>query len=141
MPTSVNASHTVGKGFKDKSGKWRKVVVRSPEYTDWLEWAGLEWRKQFPRGVAEKFTGRLRVDYLFVFTEGTSGAVLSDIGNREKVLSDFLQHKFFENDKQIDEQHQFRRLTKHGKPRVIVRVTEIPDRRFEPFEEPTVELY
>jgi len=132
LPTSINAAHTVGGGYKCKvTGKWRRQVVRSDDYNTWVQYAGIEWRKQFPYGVAEIFTGRIRVDYIFLWIDGARGTESSDIGNREKVLSDFLQKKFFENDRLIDEQHQYRRLTRHGENRVIVRVTEIPDHRFD----------
>src|ERR1700761_733505 len=94
MPTSVNAAHTVGKGYiNPKTGKWCKQVVRSSEYTAWVQLAALEWRKQYPGGVTETFKGRIRVDYLFLFLEGARGTNSSDIDNRIKVMQDFFQQK------------------------------------------------
>lgn len=124
LPTSVNASHDVGRNRKGG------FIVRSAEYKAW-EWeAAIDFRNQYVGGV-EKFKGRLRVDYIFIWNQKHRGRDSSDISNREKVLSDFLQHKFFENDKQIDEQHHYRRIVKEGKNRVLLRVYEIPDRRYE----------
>jgi Holliday junction resolvase RusA-like endonuclease len=125
LPTSVNASHTVGRNKKGGH------IVRSGEYTRWIHTASAQYRQQFRAGVGLKFTGRLRVDYIFIWNEKSKGKDSSDISNREKVLSDFLQSKFFDNDKQIDEQHHYRRITKEGFDRVLLRVYEIPDRRFD----------
>ncbi len=130
LPVSVNASHDVGGGyFCRKTKKWRKQVTRSEEYRNWIDFAGAAWRNSFPGGIREKFKGRIRVDYLFIWRDRSPGAETSDIGNREKVLSDFLQHKFFENDSQIDEQHQYRRFIPESENCVIVRITEVPDNR------------
>lgn len=125
LPTSVNASHTVGRNRKGGH------IVRSSDYNEWTQWALVSYRKQFRNGVVGKFKGRLRVDYIFIWHEADRGRDSSDIGNREKVLSDFLQHKFFENDNQIDEQHHHRRIVKDGENRVWLRIYEIPDRRFD----------
>lgn len=94
-----------------------------------MDAAGVAWRDQFPGGVAKIFTGRLRVDYVFVWPINDPAGLSSDIGNREKVLSDFLQKKFFPNDNQIDEQRQYRNLWGGQRPYVIVRVSEIKDTR------------
>lgn len=141
MPVSINAAHTVRRGEVPK--KYQKYqppspvdFARSKEYTDWLIDAGIQWRKAFPFGV-QKLGGRIRVDYCFVWVDGARGTALSDIGNREKALSDFIQGKVFENDRNIDEQGQYRRLVpafdvstnKKNENHVIIRVTEIPDRR------------
>lgn len=135
LPVSINAAHTHGGGYRcRKTGKWRGVVARSKEYDAWIQWANAEWALQFPRGLKEMFKGRIRVDYLFVWNEEDRGALSSDIGNREKVLSDFLQKKFFQNDNQIDEQHQVRRITRTRRTCAIIRIVEIPDRRYEDFE-------
>lgn len=132
LPTSVNAMHTVSRGFRcPKTKKWKRVEARSGEYTDWLARAAVKYRGAFPMGV-EPFTGRLRVDYWFLWHEGDKGRESSDLSNREKCLSDFLQGKFFVDDKQIDEQHHYRRIVTDGESRVIVRIYEIEDRRFIP---------
>ena len=102
---------------------------RSKEYRDWLNEAAIQYRKQFPGGVSPFASSRIRVDYVFVWVDGARGTALSDVANREKALSDFLQKKFYENDNQIDENSHYRRLVKTGKNHVIIRVTEIPDRR------------
>lgn len=133
MPTSINAAHTVGMGFRDpKTKKWRRTVPRSDQYNLWIDKAGVAFRNQFPQGVWEKFTGRLRVDYIFIWNKDEkAAAIASDISNREKCLTDFLEGKFFLNDNQIDEQHHFRRIVDLGVSRVMLRIYEIPDRRFD----------
>ncbi len=125
MPTSVNNSHTVGRNSKGGH------IVRSSDYVGWLQAAFFEYSNQFPCGVGQIFTGRLRVDYIFIWNETSPGRDSSDIANREKVLSDFLQKKFFKNDSQIDEQHHYRRIVKSGHDRVMLRVYEINDRRYD----------
>lgn len=78
------------------------------------------------------FAGRISVTYIFILNVNDKMiAHGSDISNREKALSDFLEKKFYLNDNQIDEQYHVRRLTTEGPHRVIVRVMEIPDRRFD----------
>lgn len=124
LPTSVNASHAVGRNRK--GGK----IIRSTNYNTWLQIAAIEYRNQFPSGL-QKFTGRLRADYIFIWHEKDRGRNSSDISNREKVLSDFLEHKLFENDNQIDEQHHYRRIVKNGENRALCRIYKIPDRRFD----------
>ena len=104
--------------------------MRSGDYADWLEIAGREYREQFPAGVYQKFAGRLRVDYIFIWNHESKGRDKSDISNREKVLSDFLEGKFFQNDNQIDEQHHFRRIRPFTEDSVRVRIYEIDDRRY-----------
>lgn len=131
LPISVNAMHTVRRGEGAKRYTPSPVeFTRSKEYKDWLIDAGIAFRKVFAHGLV-KFTGRVRVDYCFVWQESARGASASDIANREKVLSDFLQGKVYDNDNQIDEQGHYRRYVKVGQPHVIVRVTEIPDRRYD----------
>lgn len=131
LPTSVNAMHTIGRGFfNKKTGKYQRVNTRSSEYKTWLDYASISYRNTFPCGV-QKFKGRLRVDYIFVWNDVDKGRDSSDIGNREKVLSDFLEKKFYENDNQIDEQHQYRRISSRYQNCVILRIYEIPDRRYE----------
>lgn len=131
LPTSVNSSHTVSKGYRcPKTKTWKKNVVRSSEYADWIEIALREYREQFPSGVYQKFTGRLRVDYIFIWNHESRGRNSSDISNREKALSDFLENKFFENDNQIDEQHHYRRIVPFTENKVMVRIYEIEDRRY-----------
>jgi Holliday junction resolvase RusA-like endonuclease len=131
LPTSVNAMHTVSKGFRcPKTGKWRRTQTRSSEYSGWIQEAAVIYRNTFPGGV-QKFKGRLRVDYIFVWNEADKGRNSSDISNREKCLSDFLEHKFYQNDNQIDEQHHYRRIRADYESCVILRVYEIPDRRYD----------
>lgn len=107
-----------------------RLKTRSTEYKSWLSIAAYEYRQQFPAGV-QTFKGRIRVDYIFIWNKTSLGRNSSDIGNREKVLSDFFEHKFFDNDNQIDEQHQYRRFVMSGPNRVCVRIYQIPDRRFD----------
>lgn len=122
--------HTVSRGFRNpKTKKWTRVQPRSAQYTDWLKRAAIEFRAAFPMGV-EPFTGRLRADYVFIWHAGDKGRESSDLSNREKCLSDFLEGKFFLNDNQIDEQHHWRRIAPDGISRVLVRIYEIDDRRF-----------
>lgn len=131
MPTSVNAMHQVSKGFFNrKTKKYERVNSRSKEYIAWLEQAAVAYRNLYPGGV-QKFTGRLRVDYIFIWHESDKGRNSSDLSNREKCLSDFLEGKLFANDNQIDEQHHYRRITAEGISRVRLRVYEIPDRRYD----------
>lgn len=75
--------------------------------------------------------GRLRVDYIFIWASSDRGHLTSDVSNREKCLTDFLEGKFFENDKAIDEQHHYRRISELGKSRAICRIYAIPDRRYD----------
>lgn len=136
MPVSVNAAHTVGKGYLNpKTGKWCKQVIRSTEYTTWVQWASLEWRKQYPYGVPATLKGRIRIDYLFLFVHGARGTDTSDIDNRIKVLQDFFQQKFIDNDNQIDEIHALRRLVSSGENRVVAIITEIEDHRHQTADE------
>lgn len=129
LPTSTNKSHTVGRGYRNAKGEWVTPLPRSDDYREWIKQAGISFRNQFPHGV-QKMTGRLRVEYIFIWNIMDKGMDSSDIGNREKCLSDFLEKKLFENDKQIDEQAQWRRISaKYKKNFVWLRVLEIPDRR------------
>lgn len=131
LPTSVNNMHTVGKGFRNKqTGRWEKGITRSAEYKNWLQFAAIDYRNRFVGGV-QKFKGRIRVDYIFIWTENDKGKLSSDIANREKCLSDFLEEKLYKNDNQIDEQHHYRRIVPSGRSRVLARVYEIPDRRYD----------
>lgn len=130
LPPSVNAMHTVGGGFRNpKTGKMTRVQCRSEEYRNWIEYAAVCYRNAFPGGVG-KLDGRLRVDYVFIWNKSDRGVHSSDVSNREKCLTDFLEGKFFENDKAIDEQHHYRRITDVGQNRVICRVYAIDDRRY-----------
>lgn len=123
LPPSVNAMH----GYGNKIGSKRAPgVFRSAEYNEWIQYAGIEWRRQFPWGVPVLMQGRLRAQYIFTFIDNRG----HDICNREKCLSDFLQEKIFENDSQIDEAHFLRRIERGGKSRVDCWITEIPDTRF-----------
>lgn len=130
MPPSVNNMHTVGRGFYNKkTRKYERVQTRSPDYKDWIEFAGVCYRNKYKGGVF-KLEGRLRADYIFCWHEKDFGRNSSDISNREKCLSDFLENKLYENDNQIDEQHHYRRIVKDGQSRVMVRIYAIDDRRF-----------
>ena len=131
LPPSVNAMHTIGRGFRNpKTGKMQRVKARSAEYKSWVEYAGTVYRKKFPSGVL-KLEGRLRADYIFCWHKKDRGRNSSDISNREKCLSDFLEKKFFENDNQIDEQHHYRRFVEGEKSYVLCRIYQTPDRRLD----------
>lgn len=131
LPPSVNAMHTVGRGiFNPRTKKWDRVQTRSEEYRNWIQHAAVCYRNAFPGG-ASKLTGRLRVDYIFIWHSSDTGHISSDVSNREKCLTDFLEAKFFENDKFIDEQHHYRRVSDVGQNRVLCRVYAIPDRRYD----------
>lgn len=122
IPTSVNNSHGVGPNRKGGH------IIRSDAYKNWLLDAAVVYRNTFPGGVIY-LKGRLRVDYVFCFNP--KQLPLSDVDNRIKCLNDFLQHKFFENDKQIDDIHAYRRATKEASSFVIARIAEIADRRYD----------
>lgn len=133
MPPSVNASHTVGRKFTNKRTVayhgTDRAITRSEEYTTWLQYAAIEFRKQYPYGVPKKLEGRIHIDYIFVFPTAAG-----DTDNRVKVCQDFLQGKFFENDSQIDEPHPTKRIMKTekgDKGKAIIIMREIPDRRYE----------
>lgn len=131
LPPSVNAMHTVAGGFFDrKNRKWQRTVTRSDEYLLWIQRASVIYRNAFPGGVG-KLEGRLSAHYIFIWNSKDRGHLLSDVTNREKCLTDFLEHKFFENDKAIDEQHHFRRISDVGQSRVICRIYAINDRRYD----------
>lgn len=131
MPTSVNRTHEVSAGRRNrKTKKWERVKVRSTAYSDWVERAGYAWRDQFPEGISGMFTGRIGVVYVFVWPINDNDGISSDIGNREKALSDYIKGKFFDDDKQIDEQRQFRRLWGAKRPYAWVRIYDIPDKRY-----------
>jgi len=130
MPPSVNAMHTVTGGFRNrKTGKWERTVCQSDEYKSWQARAALIYRDRFPGGVS-RLIGRLSVHYIFIWNAQDRGVYSSDLSNREKCLTDFLESKFFENDNQIDEQHHFRRISDLGQNRVICRIYAIDDRRY-----------
>jgi len=121
----------VGEGFYNrKTKKWQRVLPRSSDYNTWLQYAAIAWRKQYPRSVSEMFAGRVRMDFIFIWSIEDRGAESSDLDNRQKVTQDFLQHKFFKNDNQIDEYHAFRRISRVGQSCVKIRISEIPDRRY-----------
>lgn len=131
LPPSVNAMHTQTNGFFDRAKKkWRRTVCRSAEYEDWIQRAAVKFRNEFPGGVG-KLTGRLSAHYIFIWNVKDPGSISSDISNREKCLSDFLEHKFFENDRQIDEQHHYRRITEVGQSRAMCRIYAIEDNRYD----------
>lgn len=131
MPTSINAAHEVGKRkWNPKTRKFKDVVRRSDAYNDWEQRAAVVYRNAFPGGV-QHLTGRLAVYYIFIWNKEDRGHISSDVANREKCLTDFLEHKFFENDKAIDEQHMWRRIVEIGQSRVVCRIYAIPDRRYD----------
>lgn len=124
MPPSINAMH----GYGNKIGRKRAPgVFRSSEYNDWIALAGIEWRRQSNFGSLVMLQGRLRAQYIFVFTSDRD----QDVNNREKCLSDFLQDKIFKNDAQIDESFHYRRIQVGCKQRVGCWITEIADNRYE----------
>ena len=53
-----------------------------------------------------------------------------DLDNYLKAPLDYLQGKFYLDDKQIDEHHNIRRRSKEGVNRVKIWITETPDNRF-----------
>lgn len=131
MPPSVNALHTVGAGYRNrKTQKWERVKTRSKDYTDWVEAAGREWRRQFPEGVPAPLTGRVRMVCAYVWPINGPGGALSDVDNRGKSLQDFLQGKFYDNDVQIDEPRPYKRIWGAKRPYAWVRVYEIKDCRY-----------
>lgn len=131
MPTSINKAKDVQGGYwNPKTRKREGLVYRSKEYQDWIKAAGMAWRDQYSAGISSQFTGRIGVVYVFVWPINDPNGVKSDIGNREKVLSDYIKGKFFEDDKMIDEQRQYRRLWGSKRPYAWVRVYEILDKRY-----------
>jgi len=124
MPISVNASHTIGKG---RNGRH---LIRSKSYNDWLQYAAISFRQQFPV-KPQLFTGRIRLECILCFVDGARGSDTSDADNRIKSLQDFLQGKFYENDKQIDLVIAHRRKIKATDAHVLVRVYETPDYRYD----------
>lgn len=132
MPPSVNAMHSVGAGrVNKKTGKKIRCVYRSDEYNDWIQRAGLVWRTEYGYRGLSQLTGRLAAHYIFIWNEADRAHLSSDVNNREKCLTDFLEKKFFDNDKAIDESHHYRRITNVGQNRVICRIYATPDRRFD----------
>lgn len=127
MPPSTNARLSVGPqaGKYHKSGK-QKIVFRSPEYKAWIEHAAIHYRNQCPGGT-QLLEGRLRAQYVFFFNSARD----QDVANREKCLSDFLEHKIFKNDAQIDENFSYRKIRPGIEQHVVCFLTEIPDMRYE----------
>ena len=118
LPTSVNAMYVgVRRNYSKPYKKWR---VR----------AGEHYRNQFGVDgvpVSDQLTGRL--SFQITLIEVTK-LETRDVDNYIKAAQDFLQAKFYENDKQIDEPSGIRRYSKVGRDRVKIWVTEIPDRRW-----------
>lgn len=131
LPPSVNEMYQVGGGiFNPKTRKTMRVKTKSKEYLAWEDAAGRAWRENFPHGVS-KLTGRLSAVYCFIWHEKDTGRFSSDVSNREKCASDFFEHKFYENDNMIDEQHHYRRISASGQNRLWARIYAIPDRRYD----------
>lgn len=131
LPPSVNAMHTVAGGYYNRATKkWQRTVCQSEEYRSWQQRAAVAYRNNFPGGAAH-LTGRLSAHYIFMWNSDDRGVLSSDLANREKCLTDFLEHKFFENDKAIDETHLYRRIVDVGQSRVICRIYAINDRRYD----------
>jgi len=129
LPPSVNDMYQVGGGvFCRKTKKTMRVQTKSAAYKEWEDRAGTAWRNHFPHG-ASFLTGRLRADYIFIWHDKDPGRFSSDVSNREKCASDFLEKKLYENDNMIDEQHHFRRISAVGQNRLWARIYAIPDRR------------
>jgi hypothetical protein len=96
LPTSVNQNYQVARNRKGG------FIVRSPEYTKWIDEAGRFWRDQYRYGVKELFSGRIKVIYVFILNDSDfQVSQSSDISNREKGLSDFLERKFYLNGKVV----------------------------------------
>ena len=90
--------------------------------------AGAAFRRQYPGGTPNVFRGRIQVQYTYHFISAHGG----DIFNREKLLSDFLQEKFFKNDSQIDVGVVRRRVRRDiMKSFVEIWISEIDDQRFD----------
>jgi len=99
---------------------------RSPKYNAWTEVANRYWRSQYPEPVT-MLTGRLRAQYIVKLKDLRP----HDIGNYEKIIADFLEGKFYENDSQIDEVHIIRRVDRQiDKNFIHAYVSEVPDVRF-----------
>ena len=118
LPPSLNSMYV--------PSKWGKGFSRSGDYSKWLEEAGPYWRRAFPRGV-EMLTGRLRLDLTMIRKNTTE----CDLGNYEKIIADYLEGKFYQNDNQIDENSMTRRIDQTAKKHfLLAKVSEIPDNRF-----------
>lgn len=118
LPPSINAAHT-----RNKKGG----VFRSSDYLEWIERAGQFWRAAFPNGTPRLLTGRLRLQLMIV----RHNEKACDIGNYEKIIADYFEKKFYENDNQIDENFQYRRIDLSAMQSYIrCWVKEIPDQRY-----------
>lgn len=142
MPPSINNAYSLTKAKRVPDGKggwgWERSKVRSPEYNAWTQKARIQWNYHAERHGNEFLCGRLGIKAFFIWNENSksicdiANGESSDIDNRIKCLADFLQSKFFENDKQIDVHHHERRIFPDGDDRVHLRVYEIRDRRYDP---------
>lgn len=118
LPPSVNDAYA-----PDRRGGIRRTAA----CTRWVETAGRYWRAQFDHRPVQMFTGRIRIQRVYVFKDER----VRDISNFSKVLDDFLQGKLYRNDSQIDEEHSLRRIVRAAKSnKVFVYITQIGDNRF-----------
>jgi Holliday junction resolvase RusA-like endonuclease len=122
MPPSLNAAY-----MPVRRGRHAELIktdaAREWENVD----AGAAFRRQFPTGTPVILTGRLQVQYIYHFNNARD----QDIFNREKLLSDFLQGKFFKNDSQIDVGVVYRRINRAlTRSHVEVFIKEISDTRW-----------
>ena len=129
MPPSVNAAYQPVYRKGGFAGKGHSDTIKTQEYKEWeVVDASASFRRQFPGGTPKVLEGRLQVQYTYHFTSAHGG----DIFNREKVLSDFLEKKFFKNDSQIDVGVVRRRVRRDiVKSYVEIWITEIEDHRFD----------
>lgn len=122
LPPSMNDAWT-GTGIRGNF-----ALRRSKHYNNWIELAGTFFRQQFPVGIpADKMLkGRVRVQYIVYQNDERA----RDVDNYSKIITDYLQGKFYENDSQIDEVHITRRIDLTAKRNFLfVFVTEIEDKR------------
>jgi len=130
MPPSINAAHSVGRKFSKGRTAARygsdRTISRSEEYTNWLQWAAIAFRDHCLKSKVTFLRGRIKVQYIFIFKTQAG-----DTDNRIKVCQDFLQHKFFENDSQIDDITALKRISKDQGGQVIIIMEEMPDQRYD----------
>ena len=122
LPPSLNQAYR-GTGIKGNYG-----LMRTQQYKDWLTNAGFFFRQQFPLGIpaADMIGGRIFMQYIVYQCDN----IRRDVDNYSKIVSDWLQGKFFANDEQIDEIHITKRIDLSiNRNLLYVFITEIEDRR------------
>ncbi len=132
MPPSANEAYAPVTNRKTgRADMIKTAVAREWETVD----AGYSFRRQFPAGTPKVLQGRIQVQYFYFFNNARD----CDIFNREKLLSDFMQEKFFKNDSQIDVGVVRRRINRAlTRSHVEVWVVEIPDERWVDMYNPEV---